>query len=221
MTKLKEAILQDLCTILESIVGHKLYNVYMYGSRVYGTDRPDSDYDYIVVADTETKKIDGITGKINGKEVNITAYSPKEFQAQIDNHEISVLECYFLNQGEKKKDECVLKEELRFSFELDKGKLREAISAKCSNSWVKAKKKLTVEADYDELIAKKSLWHVFRMYSFGVQIAESGSIFDYHRTHRMLEEILNDSADWEELQGKWQLVRNAFATDFKACAPKN
>ena len=219
MTKLKDAILLDLCNTLESIVGSKLYNVYMYGSRVYGTDRPDSDYDYIVVADVE-KKIDGIIGKINGKEVNITAYSPEEFQLQLDKHEISVLECYFLSMNAEK-ESCILKQEKEFTFKLDKSKLREAISAKCSNSWVKAKKKLTVEADYDEIVAKKSLWHVFRMYSFGVQIAESGSIFDYRRTHRMLEEIMKDPADWEELQSKWQLVRNAFATDFKACAPKN
>lgn len=58
----------------------------------------------------------------------------------------------------------------------DKQKIRHSISQKCSNSFVKAKKKLTVEKDYDRYTSLKSLFHSIRMAGFACRYAKDGAI---------------------------------------------
>lgn len=58
----------------------------------------------------------------------------------------------------------------------EKQKVRHSISQKCSNSFVKAKKKLTVEKDYDRYSSMKSLYHSIRMAVFAYHYAKDGII---------------------------------------------
>jgi len=58
----------------------------------------------------------------------------------------------------------------------EKQKVRHSISQKCSNSFVKAKKKLTVEKDYDRYSSMKSLYHSIRMSVFAYHYAKDGII---------------------------------------------
>jgi len=111
--------------------------VYQYGSRVYGNFRKNSDYDFVVITNNKPNN------QYSDNLININFYTPEEHQQRIDDHEISALECYFLDP------KFVLMEKKKFTFNLDLVKLRHSLSAKSSNSWVKAKKKLTVEKDYD------------------------------------------------------------------------
>ncbi len=66
--------------------------------------------------------------------------------------------------------------DLGITFKLDKTKLRVAISTIVSNSWVKGKKKLIVQGDYDLNLAIKSTFHSLRILDFGTQIAMEGKI---------------------------------------------
>lgn len=194
----------------ELLSDFKILNIYSYGSRVYGTNTDNSDYDYIIV-------VEGDNGLIDEKlidEKNFSIYDIKSFQEAIDRHEISILECLNLPQ------EMVLMNERPFSYEIDLSKLRMSISSKTSNSWSKARKKLEVEKDFNPYIAKKSLFHVFRMFDFGFQLATTGKINDFSSTNHLWKEIKSiDSNDWKVFKERYQLLYNEYKSKFKILAP--
>lgn len=196
--------------ILGTISSGDILNIYTYGSVVYGTNTNLSDEDYIIVVK------DGVIesqSECNSAAHNtdIIIYTESCFKQKIEEHEISVLECLFLPDELKY-------EEIKFKFVLDKGRLRNAISAKCSNSWVKAKKKLIVEKDYNPYIAKKSLYHAFRIINFGWQIGKYKMIFYYK--FNMLPEILAMPDDWDLLKAKYQSKFNYAISEFRKICPK-
>lgn len=186
-------------------------NIYRYGSRVYGTASDNSDHDFIVVQYGN----EGSKQEIKTEIFNMTVYDEVAFQKDIDDHEISALECLFLPR------ELIALENRRFSFELNIEKLRHSISSKSSNSWVKAKKKFVVEQDFNPYIAKKSLFHSLRILMFGTQLAEHGKIIDYSEANYFWEEIKDiETNDWEFYKEKYQPVYNSLRTKFKLLAPK-
>lgn len=184
-----------------------ILNAFMYGSRVYGTNHQDSDYDFICVL--EHKEQDNPLAQFG----DVTNYSVDEFQELVNQHEISVLECLFLPT------EFVLKQNQTFSFSLNKSKLRESISAKSSNSWVKCKKKFLVEEDYNPYVGKKSAWHSLRILDFGKQIADHQKIIDFSTSNHFLLDIMQMNS-WEELNDKYKPIYNGVASSFKQSAPK-
>jgi hypothetical protein len=187
-------------------------NVYRFGSRVYGTNTAQSDHDFIIVRESEIPRED-FSAQCGA--YNATAYSTQEFQRQIDAHEISVLECLWLGP------EHILLEKVKPRFNLDKSKLRASLSARASNSWVKAKKKLTVSQDFNEYIAKKSLFHSFRILSFGIQIATKGQIVAYDEVNNLWQSILeNSNTDWEYYYSQYHQRHNRMQSEFRKVAPK-
>ncbi len=180
---------------------------YLYGSQVYKTNTEKSDHDFICV--------------VNNKEANnqlvlfgdVTNYTVEEFQNLVNQHEISVLECLFL------KDEFVLKQKHNFDFSLNKELLRNSISAKSSNSWVKAKKKFIIEEDFNPYIGKKSAWHSLRILNFGTQIAKNGKIEDYSQCNDLFKKVMECNS-WEEINEKFKTTYNEMASEFKRNAPK-
>lgn len=197
MDNFKQAVQQDTNTLC----------TYVYGSHVYGTNHKDSDFDFICVV--KDKDLENPLAKFG----DVTNYTIEEFQKLIDAHEISALECVFL------KDEFKLKEEHQFTFELNKQILRNAISAKASNSWVKCKKKFIVEQDFNPYIGKKSAWHSLRIFDFGIQIATNGKITDYGSMNSVMPDIMQLNS-WEEIDAGFRKFHNETASKFKAVAPK-
>ena len=175
--------------------------VYPYGSRVYGTQREDSDWDFICVQETKTEYPDS----------SINVFTPKEFQDLLSVHEISALETLWVEP---------LKANMDFAFELDLSKLRISVSAKQSNSWVKAKKKMQ---QGDNLIGVKSLWHSLRILGFGTQIASDGKITNYSQDNHIWEEIHQDYLGgfrWEDFDAKYRPLHLSKSTLFKKMCPK-
>lgn len=183
-------------------------NIYLYGSRVYGTHNKESDFDYIVVANIEEDRLN---------EKDLIIYSRVGFQDAINRHEISALECLFLPAGRMLK----IKKTIDFNFELDLSKLRHSISKKASNSWVKCKKKLTVAEDFDAYIGKKSLFHSLRIISFGKQLAEWGEIRHYDSMNYLYGDIVHHpSCDWEYYKKTYKPLYNKMMSEFRLLAPK-
>lgn len=185
-----------------------ILNVYMYGSRVYGNNRSNSDWDFIVIVRNKTDE------QFSDNLINVNFYSEEEHKYRLESHEISALECQWLNP------KLVLKETISNSVSIDKEQLRASISAKSSNSWVKAKKKLTVPESYNDSVGKKSLWHSLRILDFGLQIATKGYIFDYGSCNDFYDEVMYCN-DWSELYEKYKKLYNNKASEFKKHAPKN
>lgn len=191
-----------------SIEDKDILNVYQYGSRTYRCDRKDSDFDFQIVLANKSNE------QFSDNLINVNFYTPTEFEERLNNHEISALECHFLHE------DYIWKELLKYSFKLDLVKLRHALSAKSSNSWSKAHKKLTIEKDYDPHIGKKSLFHAFRIIHFGIQIAGEGKIYNYSECNDLFNEIMNTYDDWQTLFETYKTRYNKLCTEFRLLAPK-
>lgn len=192
--------------------------IYPYGSQVYGTQRYNSDYDYIVVDDNAQ---DGREESLycGQHELNVHFHTPDHWIQMIEEHKIFALESVLQTT----------KDVYRKYLQLDLSKLRKEISEKSSNSWVKCKKKLIVEHDFR--IGLKSLFHSFRIIDFGIQIARDGCINEYRsgRMQSLFSDIMDsfpflnaDSAEdeWNRINAKYKPLHNEMLTEFRKLAPK-
>lgn len=182
-----------------------IINAYVYGSNVYGTANSLSDNDFIFVVKSKERE------QFKSENINISYYTLDEFQKLIDRHEISALECLFLIDSFK------LKESYKFEFNLNKSVLRSSLSEKSSNSYVKSKKKLTVNRDYNYFGGIKSMFHAFRIINFGIQICMYGKIIDYSDTNHILYEAYNQK-DWTGLEKSLKQSYNNLRTEFRKIA---
>ena len=186
--------------------------LYPYGSRVYGTAQETSDWDYVAI-DKDVK-----TGEMIRGNVNIKLMTPEHFQNLLDEHHITAIECYFLPEHLIE-----IKPEKSWRFNLSLSKLRHSFMEKVSKDWVRAKKKFISPYDVqDELYrGKKSLFHSFRILSYGIQIAKFGKIIHYDEMNNVYESILtNPSTNWEDYEKEWKEYYNKLSIEFRKVAFK-
>lgn len=195
---------------------NNLIAVYPYGSRVYGNARKNSDYDFIIILKNKTND------QFSDNLININYYTAEEHTQRLNDHEISALECFFLDQSLVIFDNMHPLNKVRhhFTFNLHLPTLRKSLAAKSSNSWVKAKKKLTVEKDYDLNLGRKSLFHSFRIIDFGIQIATHNKIVDYGSCNALFNEIMN-CYTWDQMFETYKEKYNAICSEFRIVAPKD
>ena len=172
---------------------------YLYGSQVYGTANKDSDYDYVIVGSEKE-----LGDKTNGQEVrdglnNFHYYTNSHWAGLIAKQHIVALECLAYSKE---------------TFELDFAVLRSSFSEKASNSFVKAKKKLTVEQN-QQRIGYKSLWHSIRIIDFGCQLVTHGTIVDFSSCNNLYRDIVYTNKSWEDLSKIYKPLYNAKKTEFK------
>jgi hypothetical protein len=188
----------------------QLVNLYPYGSRVYGCAGPQSDYDMIAVYDSVINKTEFL-----GQVIHVTAFNEQEFRKLLAEHEINVIECVSLP------DDAVLINKNKYDLSLSLEKLRRSVSENSSHSFVKAKKKLTVEKDLDPYRGKKSLFHAFRIVMFGCQVAKHKKVIDFtEANHYWKDIVLNECNDWAFYHAKYKPEFNAIMTEFRKLAPK-
>lgn len=213
MTQTQEIL--DLC---ENIVGRyekNYYQVYLFGSRVYGTHRADSDYDVRLIAPFP---FDGNKEEMY-KKVDITMIPLRIFTESVIDCKIDALEILYtpedfrLYKKYKPIDKSKYIENLSY--------LRREVSAKADNSWVKCKKKLI---DGENLIGLKSLFHAFRIVDFGTQIAKHGIIENYASSNYIWERLytlyLCGNYNWNSLTAEFKGNFNKAKTEFRKVAPK-
>lgn len=185
-----------------------VYEIYPYGSRVYGTNSVSSDYDFIVVYSGNYEK-DGQQYDSHDGRHSAHTYSVEKWKEHLASHKIFALECSFLEGPYKK-----------MPVTIDKSVLRVEISSKSSNSWVKCKKKLEVENDY--LTGIKSIFHAFRMPMFGIQIVKYGKIVDYSEANQLWFEefkpMLTERPSWSDIKPIYQPRHNALMSEFRTYA---
>ena len=180
-----------------------------YGSNVYGTASTNSDDDLICVVPDNAGILTGT--EYRKDKLNVQFYTRKDFQDQLNIHKVVPLEC-FMNPNEEKLP-------AQFKFKLNLVSLRHEWSAKASNSWVKAKKKIEVERDY--YVGWKSLFHSLRILTFGIQIAEKGTITDYGAANHHWIDIRDaQQYNWDYFKEKYQPEYNRLCTEFRKLAPK-
>jgi predicted nucleotidyltransferase len=195
--------------ILKAAKMHKsrAFNIYLFGSRVYGTNSEDSDWDIIIVGNNSVESIE-----IKHELYNIHVYTPKKFKEDLDWHTPKNLECIFAPDWAK------LKEDIKFELKIDHSKLRHATSHVSSNSWIKAKKKLLVADEYK--IGVKSLFHAIRIPMFSEQIATFGCIVDFQCANWIWNRIIEKEWVWEDLHKEFRELHKSVLTDFRKKAGK-
>lgn len=118
------------------------------------------------------------------------------------------------------------------------GHLRANYSKKSGNSYVKCKKKITVEKTVqDQYIGYKSLFHSLRLSTFGVQIASHGYVADFKAANGFYNELVlpfvkqmeteeaKDLTDeegakiWSEIDKRYKSIRNKLASELRKAAP--
>lgn len=195
--------------------------IYPFGSRVYGTNSNESDFDYVVVMRPGKLKAEPTYNK---DECHYQVYSPEEFLAKVKSHDIQALECIFLPEHMMSKVNGFnwLKE-----FTLDKAKLRESISTTANHSWVKGKKKLTISSDYDKYAALKSIFHSIRILGLGIQLGTQGVIYRYNEMNWLWTELKKLGEDyegdvlWNKINDRYKTLFNTISSEFKSLAPKD
>lgn len=183
--------------------GWDVIKVIRFGSRVYGTANKDSDTDYIVIV--EGKDIDEDICFTN---IDFHFYSIDIWNKMCDNNDIRCIEAYF-------SDDIHWLKGTKDDIKIDYDKIRAEFSRVASNSWVKCKKKLTIEKDYNPRIAKKSLFHSLRILIFGLQLMTREKIYNFSLANIYYDEIMTCENDWEVLKLKYQPIYNKLKSEFR------
>ncbi len=204
----------------------KIISIYLYGSTVYGLAAPWSDYDVIAIVDHKhdvsiESRVAAIVRekcKISQKKIDVNVYTEEEFLTGLNGMEISFLECVNGHRANSLDNTLIFGKKFPMP-KIDLSTLRASIARKASNSWVKAKKKLTVEADYDHRIGTKSAWHSLRILQYGIQLATTGMITSVIAANDLYQDALA-CQDWEEVEHRFKPMFNNLSTEFRKVAPK-
>lgn len=182
----------------------RIQNVYVFGSQIYGTASDKSDWDILIIAKTPYPEKELVVGNFN-----IHIVTLDRFLEQLKQFHIGRIECLM--------SPIILQELVKIQFEMKLPSLRHSISHICSNSWVKAKKKLE-QGDY--YIGIKSLFHSLRISMFGKQLVENGKIIDWQCANSIWEKLQSKQWTWEELDAEFRLQRNNLMTQFRKITEK-
>jgi len=189
-TEIAQSIDITEISTISDIPLYKIWNSYLYGSRVYGTNRENSDYDIMLIASTMDNK-----KEIKHEKYNIHVITPDSFMDDLNEYKMVPLECMFAP------DFARIQEKRDFSINIDRMKLKKYILAQSFNSWIKAKYKLN---ENDTLRGVKSVFHSLRILDFGIQILKKGEITNFSHANKYWNEI-NDSneIEWKYFHKKY------------------
>lgn len=166
----------------------KVRNIFQYGSRVYGTNRLDSDYDVIVIACTMDTHKENYC-KIGDKLLNIHVFTPDVFKEALNTHNIMNLECYFLPEH------FILLNKQPLELNLNQKALVKNILGQSYNSWHGAKVSFNQS---DPVRGTKGAFHAIRMLIFAIQILEHGRITDYAAANHIFKSMsATNEFEWE------------------------
>lgn len=208
--QLSEILIRQI-TVTENIVPQdSILGIYLFGSRLYGTATENSDWDFVVINSA------GIDFLYESDEIDIHYVALETYKNKLLQHDVQSLEIYYQNtQGNPIKEYDV-------EFTLDLPTLRKSISSVCSNSFVKFKKKLTLDGE-DKYIGIKSLFHSIRIAELGTKIAIGSKnilVTNTYLWERIKEDAEKYNYDWECLHTIYKPIFNEVMSEFRLIAPK-
>lgn len=178
----KENKVNEIITSLN--LDKELLAIYPYGSRVYGTNTKNSDYDYIIVTKGAFLKSGAFKQNAissNDRSIQAVLYSRTGFIDALNNYEIGALECIYLDSS------IVLLSKWPFKVQKwDNNELTNKIIQKASASWHIASRQ---SKDGFKAIAKKGIFHSLRILMFGIQLKEHQTIYNYSEANELKTEI--------------------------------
>ena len=189
---------EEICNELHLDI-NEILNIFPYGSQIYGTADEYSDFDYIIVykrsiLPSGSFKDNAISS--SDREIQGTCYSRGGFIDAINNYQMPVLECLFLPE------DMIVKK--TFNFKINKFNEKDFIKnviTSASSSWHNAI--LSYKDDNFEYVTK-NIYHALRILNFGVQIKETGKIYDFGSMNNLKSKIYDDEIickpkDWHDM----------------------
>jgi predicted nucleotidyltransferase len=173
---------QDILMSLN--IKEEVLGIFQYGSRVYGLEKDDSDYDYIIV--TKSSFLPSGAFKQNAisssdKNIQGVLYSRSGFIDAINNYEIAALECLSLTPTN------IILSKWPFKVQKwDEKEMVEKIIQKASASWHIASEQSKNDQKH---LAKKGVFHALRILMFGIQLKEHKKIIDFSVSNELKREI--------------------------------
>lgn len=182
----------------------KIKNIYVFGSRVYGTHTLLSDYDMVVIA----------TSLYANHEIfediyNIHVTTPDIFKEQIRQYDMHSVECIFAPH----EAQIYSKLDFKSGFSINKDYLKKMVISQSTWAWAKGQKRIERG---NILGGCKSLFHSFRIIDFGGQLLQYGEINNFSSSNDIWKNI-NDCnyLDWESYQNTWMPLRKEWIKAFK------
>ena len=162
----------DLCRVHEK----RIWNIYLYGSQVYGTNTMASDFDVLVIASSLYDHKEFHDGTYN-----VHLKTPDIFRDELWRYKMSALECVYAPEF------AVVQEKNKYDdFVINPTCLQRQSLSESHNSWVRGKRMIL---DRDMHRGMKSLWHSLRILLFADQILNEGAIFDFSAANNHWERI--------------------------------
>lgn len=192
--------------MLDKLLNDKnVINIYQRDSHLYGVSHENSDKDFIIIVNN----LDPFIGKIQHikDKDDFTFYSKDQWIQKSKKQDVEFIECVFAPDSFK------IKETFLPNFTIDSN-LRHSFSKTSSNSWVKAKKKLTLDKDLAPYIGRKSLWHSLRILMFATDVVKNKKI-DYTQANMLYNDIVMSDKSWDELKKTYQPLKNKLQSDLR------
>jgi predicted nucleotidyltransferase len=183
-------------------------NIYLYGSRVYGTATEQSDYDILMTGSNsvETQEIFSSTPTGN---YNVHICVPNKFEDDLRKHDIHALECIFAPDFAR----IQIKKDYASTFVINKDKLKCKLLSQSSEAWHKGQRRIL---DADIYRGAKSIYHSLRILMFGIQMAKSGKITDFKESNYLYNGIVeSDQYKWNYYKDNYLPLRRKLEQEFK------
>jgi predicted nucleotidyltransferase len=186
---------------------NEIVNIYLYGSRVYGTFNQKSDWDYTIIMKGSSYNQKN-TLKYDNFDVNF--YNEKEFESLILEHSINALEYIFLPL----KFVPVSKKDFRKDFKLDKQKLVSSVNKVVNETMKSAETHWNLNKFH---LAKKKIFHSIRFVLFGIQILKKNEIYDYEEANGYFKELMKEKFNsFDETKEKYLKILKKLLGELKS-----
>ena len=184
----------------------RVRNIYLYGSRVYGSNKEDSDYDIMMVAPHIFSRDQFITSKYN-----INVHIPDVFEDELRGHDMIALECLWSPDFARLK----IKEDYESKFILDIPKLKVKLLSQSHSVWHQAKMAIK---DCDILRGQKRVAHALKILMFGIQIVENGKIVDFSEVAPIYKEVSDfNGLEWDDYRDRYLPLKKDLENNLKKC----
>lgn len=181
-----EASLDEIIEIVE-IHRLKIKNVYIFGSRLSGYNRPTSDFDIKMIASTMD-----LHKEIKNEKYNIHIVTSDKFRDDLNRYVITNLECIWSPNWAK------LQEKEKIMFEIIPDRLKKYFLAQSHDFWHKAKMKFN-EGDIERGV--KSAFHALKILLNGIDILKNNKITDFGIANELYKKINNeDFYEWYQVK---------------------
>lgn len=189
--------LTDLCGTLRLSPG-SLRAAFRVGSRVYGSARPGSDEDFLLVLSRPDARQDLLWGE----GCNAIIHGLESFQEALDEHSMMAIEAWFAPPPHR-----LLEPRPPFRFALRRDRLIAAASERARSDLEKARKRF----DDEPGPSRKKVFHAVRVAMFARELLDRGKLTGFDQATPLLTE-LESLDDWPAIERRFEpLLRGLLA----------